>query len=121
MHVVAKEPFDPKKHTAVHQADQTIRAFGIEFQSRYGVLAEFRSMINVVETWLPRGLFWHIEKIFFDSKSGGVMVTLKVRDGELEATAHEIARILKTYLGDGCSCVMVEDHDEQVLAHSSEY
>jgi hypothetical protein len=66
VHLVTKEPFDPKKHPAVAQSDQTIRAFGIEFQSRYGVLAEYRLMISAVEVWLPRGLFWHIDKMFFD-------------------------------------------------------
>jgi len=121
MHIVAKEPFDPKNHPAVAQAEQTIRAFGIEFQSRYGVLAEYRLMINVVETWLPRGLFWHITRIFFDSKHGTVVVSLKQRDCDLKITAEKIATVLKHYFGDGCFNVMVEDHDGQLLADSSQY
>lgn len=116
MHVVEKEPFDPKKHPAVAQSDQTIRAFGIEFQSRYGVIAELRAMISAVEVWLPRGLFWHIEKLCFDSKGGSVLVTLKERDGDLTGCAHEIARILKRHLGDACTSVFVEDHLEQIIA-----
>jgi hypothetical protein len=121
MHIVAKEPFDPKKHPAVAQADQIIRAFGIEFHSRYGVLAEYRMMISAVEVWMPRGLFWHIDKMFFDSKGGSVMVTLKDRDDDLSGTAHEIARVLRRAFGDRCLSVMVEDHNEQLLAHGSEY
>ncbi|MBA3511843.1 hypothetical protein [Sphingomonas sp.] len=116
MHIVAKEPFDPKKHPAVAQADQSIRAFGIEFHSRYGVLAEYRMMITAVETWMPRGLFWHIEKIFFDSKSGSMMVTLKERDCDLAERAQQIAHILKLHLGDACASVFVEDHLEQIIA-----
>ena len=96
----------------------TIRAFGIEFESRYGVLSEYRAMISAVETWLPRGLFWHIEKIFFDSKGGCVAVTLKERDGDLSGSAQEIANILKLHLGDRCLSVFVEDHDEQIIAES---
>lgn len=113
------EPFDPKKHPAVRQADCSIRAFGIEFQSRYGVLSELRAMIGAVETWLPRGLFWHIEKIAFDSKGGGVVVTLKERDGPLLSQAQQIASILKLHLGERCTTVMVEDHIDRVIADSA--
>jgi hypothetical protein len=116
MHIVEKEPFDPKRHPAVAQADQSIRALGIEFHSRYGVISELRAMIHAVETWLPRGLFWHIEKLFFDSKGGSVLVTLKQRDGDLTGSAREIARILKLHLGDTCTSVFVEDHLEQIIA-----
>lgn len=121
MHIVEKEPFDPKKHPAVDQADQTIRAFGIEFHSRYGVLSEYRLMLKVVETWLPRGLFWHITKMFFDSKHGVVVVTLKERDSDLTVAASQIARVLKYHFGDGCFSVLVEDHNGQSLANSSEH
>ena len=119
MHIVTKEPFDPKKHPAVAQSDQTIRAFGIEFQSRYGVLSELRLMIHAVETWLPRGLFWHITNVCFDSKGGGVLVSLKERDGDLTASAGQIASLLKMHLGDRCTSVLVEDHNENIIARSA--
>jgi len=112
------EPFDPKLHPAVRQADCSIRAFGIEFHSRYGVLAELRAMILAVETWLPRGLFWHIEKIAFDSKGGSIGVTLKERDGPLDASARQIAGLLKLHLGDLCTSVVVEDHNGVTIAES---
>lgn len=112
------EAFDPKKHPAIYQAGCSIRAFGIEFSSRYGVLAELRLMIGVVETWLPRGLFWHITKIDYDSKGGSVLVTLKERNGPLIGSAHQIASTLKSYLGDGCTSVCVEDHEGQMIADS---
>ncbi|WP_395622151.1 hypothetical protein [Sphingomonas daechungensis] len=116
MHIVEKEPFDPKKHPSIAQADQSIRAFGIEFQSRYGVLSELRALINAVETWMPRGLFWHIGTICFDSKGGSVLVSLKERDGDLTDLARQIANVLKRHLGDRCTSVFVEDHREQVIA-----
>jgi hypothetical protein len=49
------------------------------------------------------------------------MVTLKDRDDDLSGTAHEIARVLRRAFGDRCLSVMVEDHNEQLLAHGSEY
>lgn len=116
-----REPFDPKKHPAVYQSDQSIRAFGIEFQSRYGVLSEYRALISAVETWMPRGLFWHIEKIFFDSKGGCVAVTLKERDFDLSGSARQIASILRLHLGDRCLCVVVEDHNGNPVADAREY
>ncbi len=116
MHLVTKEPFDPKKHPAVAQSDQPIRAFGIEFQSRYGVLAEYRLMISAVEVWLPRGLFWHIDRIFFDSKHGTVVVSLKEREGSLLTAADQIARTLRLHFGTACSSVLVEDHNGQMIA-----
>jgi hypothetical protein len=112
------EPFDPKKHPAVRQADRSIRAFGIEFFSRYGVLSELRAMIVAVETWFPRGLFWHIDKIQFDSKGGSVGVTLKERDGPLDGSARQIASLLKLHLGDLCTSVVVEDHNGVIIAES---
>lgn len=111
-------PFDPKTHPAVRQAKCSIRAFGIEFHSRYGVLSELRAMINVVETWLPRGLFWHIEQIDFDSKHGTIRVRLKDRQGSMTGAAHQIAETLKTYMGDLCMCVSVEDHNGRTIAGS---
>lgn len=114
----ANEPFDPKLHPTVRQADCSIRAFGIEFQSRYGVLAELRMMIVAVETWLPRGLFWHIERIEYDSKGGGVLVALKQRDGSLVGAARHIASILKLHLADACTGVSVDDHLGERIAES---
>jgi hypothetical protein len=70
----------------------------------------------VVDTWLPRGLFWHITKVFFDSKGGSVLVSLKERDGDLTASAQQIASILKLHLGHTCTSVFVEDHREQIIA-----
>lgn len=115
----AVQAFDPKKHPAVFQADCSIRAFGIEFSSRYGVLAELRLMIGVVETWLPRGLFWHITKISYDSKGGSILVSLKERDGPLIGSAYQIASTLKSHIGIGCMSVCVEDHEGHVMADSS--
>lgn len=105
-----REPFNPKHDPATRQAECSIRAFGIEFHSRYGVLSELRMMIVAVETWLPRGLFWHIEKIEYDSKGGGVLVTLKQRDGSLVGAAHDIASILRLHFGHACTGVYVDDH-----------
>lgn len=113
-----REPFDPKRHPTTHQSDCSIRAFGIEFHSRYGVLAELRMMIIAVETWLPRGLFWHIDKVEYDSKGGGVLVTLKQRDGSLVGTANDIASILRDRLGDCCTGVYVDDHRGELIADS---
>ncbi len=112
------EPFDPKVHTATQQAHISIRASGIEFHSRYGVLAELRMMIIAVETWLPRGLFWHIEKIEYDSKGGGIHVTLKQRDGSLQGAAWQIASILKGHLDSACTAVTVDSHLGERLADS---
>lgn len=112
------QPFDPKVHPAVRQAQCSIRAFGIEFKSRYGVLSELRAMILAVETWLPRGLFWHIEKIEFDSKGGSILVTLKERDGSIVSSAREIASILRTQIGDLCSGVFVADHGGQIVGEA---
>lgn len=111
-------PFDPKTHPAVAQADCSIRAFGIEFHSRYGVLAELRAMILAVDTWLPRGLFWHIDKIEFDSKSGSVCATLKHRDDPLDGIARQIASTLKMHLGDRCLSVFVVNHAGITIAES---
>ena len=109
------KPFDPKTHPTVQQAEVGIRAFGIEFKSRYGVLAELRAMILAVETWLPRGLFWHIEKIEFDSKGGNVLATLKERDGSMASSAREIASILTNSMGDLTTGVFVADHDGHII------
>lgn len=114
-------PFDPKRDPAVNQADISIRALGIEFHSRYGVLAELRMMILAVETWLPRGLFWHIEKIEYDSKGCGILVTLKQRDGSMVATAREIASSLKASLNNRCTAVSVDDHLGDRIAESERY
>ena len=116
--IMAREPFDPKRHPAVNQADCSIRAFGIEFFSRYGLLSELRAMILVVDTWLPRGLFWHMEKVEFDSKSGTVCVTLKERDNSLDFSAQQIASTFKTHLGDRCLSVFVVNHRGATIAES---
>ena len=109
------EAFDPKVHPTTHQAETSIRAFGIEFKSRYGVLSEIRAMILAVETWLPRGLFWHIEKIDFDSKGGSMLVTLKDREGSMVPIARGIATTLKEYMGDRTSGVFVEDQRGDII------
>lgn len=109
------EAFDPKVHPAVRQSQVGIRAFGIEFKSRHGVLSKLRQMILAVETWLPRGLFWHTEKIDYDSKGGSVIVTLKERDGSMASTAREIASVLRNYMGDMATCVFVADHDGHII------
>lgn len=116
--IEVRKLFDPKIHPAVNQSDKTIRAFGIEFQSRYGVIAELRQMINAVETWLPRGLFWQIEKMFFDSKSGCISVTMKERSDDLSRSASQIADILSRQHGDACLLVYVEDHNGERIAES---
>lgn len=113
-----REPFDPKTHPAVRQADCSIRAFGIEFHSRYGVIAELRAMILAVDTWLPRGLFWHIDKIEFDSKGGSVCATLKQRDDPIDGIARQIASILKLHLSDLCLSVFVVNHGGITVAES---
>lgn len=113
-----KAPFDPKRDPAVQQSHISIRASGIEFHSRYGVLAELRMMIIAVETYLPRGLFWHIEKIECDSKGGGIHVTLKQRDGSMQLVAYQIASILKGHLESACTSVTVDNHLGERLADS---
>jgi hypothetical protein len=110
--------FDPKSDPAICQAPCPIRAFGIEFTSRYGVLSELRLMIGVVETWLARGLFWHIAQIAYDSKHGSIRVVLKEREGSLVGSAYQIASIIKTYSGDRCSAVYVVDHQGNALGDS---
>lgn len=115
------EPFDPKKHPATRQSHVSIRAFGIEFHSRYGVLSELRMMIVAVETWLPRGLFWHIDKIEYDSKGGGIHVTLKPRDGSMAGVAYQIASILKGHLDCACTGITVDDHLGERIAESDRY
>ena len=109
------EAFDPKVHPAARQARCSIRAFGIEFSSRYGVLSELRDMILAVETWMPRGLFWHIETIEFDSKGSSVLVTLKERDGPMLATARGIASVLSLHMND-LTGVYVADHGGHIIA-----
>lgn len=117
----ANEPFDPKSDPATRQSHVSIRASGIEFHSRYGVLAELRMMILVVETWLPRGLFWHIEKVEYDSKGGGIHVTLKQRDGSMVGIARQIASILKGHLDSACTGITVDDHLGERIAESERY
>ncbi|MCT2557369.1 hypothetical protein N0B51_00060 [Tsuneonella sp. YG55] len=114
----ANEPFDPKRDPATRQSHVSIRAFGIEFHSRYGVLAELRMMILAVDTWLSRGLFWHIDKIDFDSKGGSVCATLKQRDDPLDGIARQIASTLKLHLGDRCLSVFVVNHAGTTIAES---
>lgn len=117
----ANGQFNPKRDPATQQSHISIRASGIEFHSRYGVLAELLMMILVVETWLPRGLFWHIEKVEYDSKGGGIHVTLKQRDGSMVEVPRQIASILKLRFESACTAVTVVDHLGDRIAESERY
>jgi hypothetical protein len=54
--------------------------------------------------------------MFFDSKHGTVVVSLKEREGSLDSAAEQIARTLRLHFGTACFSVLVEDHNGQIIA-----